>query len=55
MNVVSFLVLYAHVACTQGGDPKYRKAWAQICEISRREFQKVYECLGVHIEEKVFR
>ncbi|XP_048500155.1 arginine--tRNA ligase, chloroplastic/mitochondrial isoform X2 [Beta vulgaris subsp. vulgaris] len=40
------------VVSLQGGDPKYRKAWAQICEISRREFQKVYECLGVHIEEK---
>ncbi|KAK9715432.1 hypothetical protein RND81_06G164700 [Saponaria officinalis] len=40
------------VVSLQGGDPKYRKAWAEICEISRREFQKVYERLGVHIEEK---
>ncbi|XP_074269175.1 arginine--tRNA ligase, chloroplastic/mitochondrial-like isoform X2 [Silene latifolia] len=40
------------VVSLQGGEPKYRKAWAQICEISRREFQKVYKRLGVHIEEK---
>ncbi|OVA08525.1 Arginine-tRNA ligase [Macleaya cordata] len=36
----------------QGGDPKYRKAWEQICEISRREFNQVYQRLGVHLEEK---
>ncbi|XP_010545318.1 PREDICTED: arginine--tRNA ligase, chloroplastic/mitochondrial isoform X2 [Tarenaya hassleriana] len=36
----------------QGGDPKYRKAWAQICEISRAEFAKVYERLRVELEEK---
>ncbi|KAH9624522.1 hypothetical protein KSS87_016576 [Heliosperma pusillum] len=36
----------------QGGEPKYLKAWSQICEISRREFQNLYERLGVHIEEK---
>lgn len=40
------------VVSLQGGEPKYRKAWAKICEISRREFQKVYERLGVHLEEK---
>ncbi|KAK9715463.1 hypothetical protein RND81_06G167200 [Saponaria officinalis] len=40
------------VVSLQGGEPKYLKAWAQICEISRREFQKVYERLRVHIEEK---
>jgi hypothetical protein len=32
----------------------YRKAWAQICEISRREFDQVYQRLGVHLEEKVY-
>ncbi|KAF8393461.1 hypothetical protein HHK36_021705 [Tetracentron sinense] len=36
----------------QRGDAKYRKAWMQICEISRREFDKVYQRLGVHLEEK---
>ncbi|XP_074273706.1 arginine--tRNA ligase, chloroplastic/mitochondrial-like [Silene latifolia] len=40
------------VVLLQGGEPKYLKAWSQICEISRREFQNVYERLGVHIEEK---
>lgn len=36
----------------QGGDVKYRRAWAQICEISRSEFNRVYQLLGVHLEEK---
>ncbi|KAF5815520.1 putative arginine--tRNA ligase [Helianthus annuus] len=36
----------------QGGEEKYRKAWAQICEISRRGFEQVYRRLGVHLEEK---
>ncbi|KAF3442957.1 hypothetical protein FNV43_RR16875 [Rhamnella rubrinervis] len=36
----------------QGGESKYRKAWAQICEISRKEFDRVYQCLGVQLEEK---
>ncbi|PRQ19296.1 putative arginine--tRNA ligase [Rosa chinensis] len=31
---------------------KYRKAWEQICETSRREFQKIYQRLGVELEEK---
>ncbi|TXG46882.1 hypothetical protein EZV62_026176 [Acer yangbiense] len=35
----------------QGGESKYRQAWTQICEISRKEFDKIYECLGVHLEE----
>ncbi|XP_043807933.1 arginine--tRNA ligase, cytoplasmic isoform X2 [Manihot esculenta] len=36
----------------QGGEPKYREAWAQLCDISRKEFDKVYQRLGVHLEEK---
>ncbi|XP_031272156.1 arginine--tRNA ligase, cytoplasmic-like isoform X1 [Pistacia vera] len=36
----------------QGGEPKYHQAWAQICEISRREFDKVYQRLRVQLEEK---
>nr|GLL20621.1 arginine--tRNA ligase, cytoplasmic-like isoform X1 [Ipomoea trifida] len=36
----------------QGGEEKYRKAWSQICEISRKEFEKVYQRLGVHLEER---
>ncbi|RAL38242.1 hypothetical protein DM860_018294 [Cuscuta australis] len=36
----------------QGGEPKYRQAWAHICQISRNEFNKVYQLLGVQLEEK---
>lgn len=36
----------------QGGEQKYRKAWTQICEISRNEFNRVYQRLGVQLEEK---
>lgn len=36
----------------QGGEARYRRAWAQICEISRKEFDKVYQRLGVKLEEK---
>ncbi|XP_038711267.1 arginine--tRNA ligase, cytoplasmic-like isoform X1 [Tripterygium wilfordii] len=36
----------------QGGEHKYRQAWAKICEISRMEFDKVYQRLGVLLEEK---
>ncbi|XP_071718047.1 arginine--tRNA ligase, cytoplasmic-like [Rutidosis leptorrhynchoides] len=36
----------------QGGEEKYRKPWSQICQISRNEFEKVYQRLGVHLEEK---
>uniref|UniRef100_A0A2N9HSU0 arginine--tRNA ligase n=1 Tax=Fagus sylvatica TaxID=28930 RepID=A0A2N9HSU0_FAGSY len=36
----------------QGGEQKYYSAWERICEISRNEFDKVYQRLGVHLEEK---
>ncbi|XP_019458197.1 PREDICTED: arginine--tRNA ligase, chloroplastic/mitochondrial-like isoform X2 [Lupinus angustifolius] len=36
----------------QGGEIRYRNAWKQICEISRTEFHRVYERLGVQLEEK---
>ncbi|XP_038972153.1 arginine--tRNA ligase, cytoplasmic-like isoform X4 [Phoenix dactylifera] len=36
----------------QGGEARYRDAWKKICEISRKEFDLVYQCLGVHLEEK---
>ncbi|VFQ63033.1 unnamed protein product [Cuscuta campestris] len=39
------------VVSLQGGDEEYRKAWLQICEISRKEFQKIYDRLGVRLEE----
>ena len=40
------------VVALQGGDPKYRKAWAVICHISRQEFAKVYGRLNVEVEER---
>lgn len=40
------------VVSLQGGDEKYRKAWAKICEISRRGYERVYQRLGVDLEEK---
>uniref|UniRef100_A0A5B6Z4F7 arginine--tRNA ligase n=1 Tax=Davidia involucrata TaxID=16924 RepID=A0A5B6Z4F7_DAVIN len=40
------------VVSLQGGEEKYRKAWAQICEISRRGYERVYQRLGVQLEEK---
>ncbi|KAM7515489.1 hypothetical protein LguiA_005072 [Lonicera macranthoides] len=40
------------VVSLQAGVEKYRTAWARICEISRREFEIVYQRLGVHLEEK---
>jgi len=35
----------------QGGDGQSRYAWQQICEVSRREFEKVYTRLGVKLNE----
>ncbi|KAF6134200.1 hypothetical protein GIB67_032890 [Kingdonia uniflora] len=40
------------VVLLQGGEDKYRKAWTKICEISRREFNHVYQRLAVDLEEK---
>nr|GEX75891.1 arginine--tRNA ligase, chloroplastic/mitochondrial-like isoform X2 [Tanacetum cinerariifolium] len=40
------------VVSLQGGDQRYRKAWAQICEISQNGYEKVYQRLGVRLEEK---
>ncbi|XP_011083560.1 arginine--tRNA ligase, cytoplasmic-like isoform X1 [Sesamum indicum] len=40
------------VVSLQAGEEKYRKAWAHICEISRRGYEKVYQRLGVHLEER---
>ncbi|XP_020103123.1 arginine--tRNA ligase, cytoplasmic-like isoform X1 [Ananas comosus] len=36
----------------QGGEAKYRDAWKKICEISRNEFDQVYQRLNVVLEEK---
>ncbi|KAL6006054.1 hypothetical protein ACLOJK_040099 [Asimina triloba] len=36
----------------QGGEAQYLQAWRKICEVSRNEFDQVYQRLGVHLEEK---
>ncbi|XP_027357542.1 arginine--tRNA ligase, cytoplasmic-like isoform X2 [Abrus precatorius] len=35
----------------QSGEIEYRKAWEQICDVSRAEFNKVYQRLGIQLEE----
>ncbi|KAK1939180.1 Arginine--tRNA ligase [Phytophthora citrophthora] len=41
----------AQVVLLQSGDENSRKVWETLCEISRREFQKVYDRLGVSLNE----
>ncbi|GAB4346006.1 MAG: arginine--tRNA ligase [Cyanophyceae cyanobacterium] len=36
----------------QGGDPDSRRAWELLCEQSRREFQRIYDRLDVHLTER---
>ena len=36
----------------QGGDEESRERWGKICDASRREFTKIYDALGVTIEER---
>ena len=40
------------VVALQGGDEENLKAWRLICEVSRVEFEKIYERLEVTVEEK---
>ncbi|KAL8504214.1 hypothetical protein ACS0TY_022811 [Phlomoides rotata] len=40
------------VVSWRGELEKYRNAWAKICEISRSGYEKLYQRLGVHLEEK---
>ncbi|CAN0385338.1 unnamed protein product [Pylaiella littoralis] len=35
----------------QSGDPSCKEVWMLLCDISRKEFQKVYDRLGVTLEE----
>jgi len=44
-------VAHAEVVRLQAGDADSRFAWRQICEVSRREFEKVYSRLQVELEE----
>ena len=43
---------YASVVKLQAHDPDYMKAWNLICDVSRREFQKVYDRLDIKITER---
>lgn len=36
----------------QGGDPVSRRAWQLLCDQSRREFQKIYDRLDIHLSER---
>jgi arginyl-tRNA synthetase len=36
----------------QSGDADYKRAWERICEASRKEFQKIYDRLGVELNER---
>ena len=43
---------HEEVVRLQGGDGPSRYAWQQICDVSRREFEKVYSRLDVVLHEK---
>lgn len=51
---IAVIFLFAWSVVSQGGGARYRDAWKKICEISRKEFDLVYQRLGVHLEEKVY-
>ncbi|MEB3350544.1 MAG: arginine--tRNA ligase [Cyanobacteriota bacterium] len=36
----------------QGGDPVSLKAWRLLCDQSRREFQRIYDRLGIRLSER---
>jgi arginyl-tRNA synthetase len=42
---------YSNVVKLQSGDDHCIKAWQKLCEISRVEFQKIYDRLDVRLEE----
>ncbi|CAG9112232.1 unnamed protein product [Plutella xylostella] len=43
---------YACVVRLQSGDPDYIAAWKKICEVSRLEFQKIYDHLDIKIIDR---
>lgn len=43
---------YACVVKLQAFDPDYVKAWNLICDVSRKEFQKIYDRLDIKITER---
>lgn len=40
---------YAAVVKLQSGEPEHIKGWKEICDISKREFEKVYSALDIKI------
>jgi len=43
---------YACVVKLQAHDPIYIKGWQAICDVSRKEFQKIYDRLGIKLNER---
>lgn len=43
---------YACVVKLQAFDKDYIKAWQMICDVSRKEFQKIYDCLDIKLIER---
>uniref|UniRef100_A0A8D2MMX5 Arginine--tRNA ligase, cytoplasmic n=1 Tax=Zonotrichia albicollis TaxID=44394 RepID=A0A8D2MMX5_ZONAL len=43
---------YQCVVLLQSKNPDFIKAWNLICDVSRREFQKIYNCLDITIVER---
>uniref|UniRef100_A0A7N8YQX8 Arginine--tRNA ligase, cytoplasmic n=1 Tax=Mastacembelus armatus TaxID=205130 RepID=A0A7N8YQX8_9TELE len=43
---------YQCVVRLQSKEPDFIKAWNLICDVSRKEFQKVYDCLDIQIIER---
>ncbi|KAH0629676.1 hypothetical protein JD844_011931 [Phrynosoma platyrhinos] len=43
---------YQCVVLLQSKNPEFIKAWKLICDVSRQEFQKIYECLDISLVER---
>ncbi|KAM9333168.1 arginine--tRNA ligase, cytoplasmic isoform 2-T2 [Pholidichthys leucotaenia] len=43
---------YQCVVKLQSKEPDFIKAWNLICDVSRKEFQKIYDCLDISIIER---
>ncbi|XP_068187076.1 arginine--tRNA ligase, cytoplasmic [Antennarius striatus] len=43
---------YQCVVRLQSKEPDFLKAWSLICDVSRKEFQKVYDCLDIEVTER---
>ncbi len=42
---------HQNVVLLQGGDPKITAAWKYLCDLSRQEFQRIYDRLDIQIKE----